>query len=332
MPFFQKNKNLIHLYEGFVKKFEKHLNQLEFSLFAVSVARQYDDVAAAISYLQTVMATVSSNEQANVVIKVNLARNKLLINKIEEAKVLLEEVKASIDSYMGIMESVCHSQFYLAQLEFYKTKGSSGEYFKNSLLYLDYTPLSSINETLQLTLAYDLALAALIGDTIYNFGELLQHPILKVLEGTKHEWLAQTLFVFNAGDIDKWKQIYQTQQSSQPALSKNTEFLNQKIRIMALMEMCFKRTSVSRTLTFKDISATCGLPTELVELLLMKSFSLKVVRGVIDQVDQTVRIKWVQPRVLDLDQISSIHDRLKTWSSEVHKTANYLEENFAGSL
>jgi len=101
---------------------------------------------------------------------------------------------------------------------------------------------------------------------------------------------------------------------------------------MALMEMCFKKTSISRTLTFKDISATCGLPTEQVELLLMKSFSLKVVRGIIDQVDQTVRIKWVQPRVLDLDQISGIRDRLKTWSTEVHKTANYLEENFAGTL
>jgi len=279
-----------------------------------------------------VLTTVSSNDQANVVIKANLARNKLQANKIEETKVLLEEVKTSIDNYVGIMESVCHSQFYLAQLEFYKAKGSSADYFKNSLLYLDYTPLSSISEAQQVTLAYDLALAALIGDTIYNFGELLQHPILKVLHGTKHEWLAQTLFIFNAGDLDKWKQIYQNQQNSQPALSKNTEFLNQKIRIMALMEMCFKRTSISRTLTFKDISTTCGLPTELVELLLMKSFSLKVVRGLIDQVDQTVRIKWVQPRVLDLDQISSIRDRLKTWSTEVHKTANYLEENFAGAV
>jgi len=314
-----------------LKKFEKSLNQLEFALFAACVAQQFDDVGGSISYLQTVMTTVSSNDQATVVVKANLARFKLANNKIEEAKVLLEEVKSSIESYMGIMESVCHSQFYFAQLEFYKAKGSSAEYFKNSLLYLDYTPITSISQPQQLTLAYDLALAALIGDTIYNFGELLQHPILKVLQGTKHEWLAQTLFVFNAGDIDKWKQIYQSQQASQPALSKNTEFLHQKIRIMGLMEMCFKRTSMSssRTISFKDISTACVLPTELVEVLLMKAFSLKVVRGQIDQVDQTVRIKWLQPRVLDIQQISGIRDRLKTWSTEVHKTANYLEENFA---
>jgi len=114
------------------------------------------------------------------------------------------------------------------------------------------------------------------------------------------------LFAFNSGDLEKFKALFAQHQGAQPVLAKHQEFLNQKLRIMTLMEMCFKRTSITRTLTFKDISTTCGLPLELVEVLLMKAFSLKVIKGLIDQVDQTVRIKWVQPRVLDVGQIASI--------------------------
>jgi 26S proteasome regulatory subunit N9 len=332
MPFFQNNKSLIHLYENFVKKFEKSLNPLEFSQFAVAVAKQYDDVSGAIGYLDKVLMTVANNSQAAVIIKSNIVRNKLQLNKLEEAKIMLEELKVSIEGYIGIMESICHSQFFLAQLEFYKVKSSPGDYFRNCLLYLDYTPLNTISDSQQLTIAYDVGLAALIGDSIYNFGELLQHPILKVLQGTRNEWLSQLLFVFNVGDLDRFKSILSAEEKSQPILSKNFEFLYQKIRIMGLMEMCFKRSTVSRTLTFKDIASTCGLPLESVELLLMKAFSLKVVKGQIDQVDQTVRIKWVQPRVLDLDQTRGIRDRLKIWSADVHKTANYLQENFGTAL
>ena len=36
----------------------------------------------------------------------------------------------------------------------------------------------------------------------------------------------------------------------------------------------------------------------------MKALSLDLVRGLIDQVDAQVHMTWVQPRVLDKDQVS----------------------------
>ena len=52
--------------------------------------------------------------------------------------------------------------------------------------------------------SHDLAIAALLGDSIYNFGELLMHPILASLKSTAHGWLYDLLFALNAGDIGKF--------------------------------------------------------------------------------------------------------------------------------
>jgi len=110
-------------------------------------------------------------------------------------------------------------------------------------------------------------------------------------------------------------------------LSENLAFLHEKLRIMTLMELVFNRSVDSRQLTFEQISQACDLQQDQVEILLMKAFSIKVIRGVIDQVGGTVRFSWVQPRVLDVTQIVNLRDRLKHWSSKVHETANYLQEN-----
>ncbi len=40
-----------------------------------------------------------------------------------------------------------------------------------------------------------------------------------------------------------------------------------------------------------------------VELLVMRALSLELVKGSIDQVDKKVHMTWVQPRVLDRDQV-----------------------------
>lgn len=55
--------------------------------------------------------------------------------------------------------------------------------------------------------AHDLSVSAFLGDAIYNFGELLMHPILESLNGTTHEWLKRLLFTFNEGNIGKFEAL-----------------------------------------------------------------------------------------------------------------------------
>lgn len=52
--------------------------------------------------------------------------------------------------------------------------------------------------------AFNIGLAAVIGEGVYNFGELLAHDILASLKGTDKEWLVDLLYAFNSGDIDKF--------------------------------------------------------------------------------------------------------------------------------
>lgn len=137
--------------------------------------------------------------------------------------------------------------------------------------------------------------------------------------------------------------------SVQPALAGNASFLNQKLRIMTLMELVFRLpgeqaaaaaanedgsgkgngSSRGRVLTFDQVAKGCDLPLDQVEWLLMKSLALRVVKGEIDQVAQTVRITWVAPRVLDIEQLKALKGRLATWQKEVEQTTLFVENNAA---
>ena len=58
----------------------------------------------------------------------------------------------------------------------------------------------------------------------------------------------------------------------------------------------------------------------------MKALSLGLVRGTIDQVDAKVHLTWVQPRVLDKKQISSMRLKLDSWCHDVDRIEKLLEQ------
>jgi 26S proteasome regulatory subunit N9 len=57
----------------------------------------------------------------------------------------------------------------------------------------------------------------------------------------------------------------------------------------------------------------------------MRMMSLGLVRGVIDEVAQTVNISWVKPRVLQMQQLQLVQQRLTTWASTVNDTLKFME-------
>lgn len=158
----------------------------------------------------------------------------------------------------------------------------------------------------------------------------MAHPILETLKSTENAWLVELLYAFNSGDIQKFESM-KAQWSTIADLAAQELFLRQKISLLCLMEMTFKRPSHDRQLTFEEIARDTRLPVNEIELLVMKALAQGLVRGAIDQVAGTVNMTWVQPRVLDRTQIASMVQRLDIWCKHV-STMEMLLENKAAEI
>lgn len=69
-----------------------------------------------------------------------------------------------------------------------------------------------------------------------------------------------------------------------------------------------------------------------VELLVMKALSLKLIKGIIDEVNQTVTVTWVQPRVLDINQVAKMKERMQTWIDSTKQVLSFVEGSTAPEL
>ena len=56
----------------------------------------------------------------------------------------------------------------------------------------------------------------------------------------------------------------------------------------------------------------------------MQAMSLKLIKGTMDQVDGTVDVNWVMPRVLDHAQLSELAKKFGEWAVKVSKTKGAL--------
>jgi len=144
------------------------------------------------------------------------------------------------------------------------------------------------------------------------------------LKGTEKSWLIDLLYAFNSGDIAKFKALNSVWQS-QPDLVAHNLQMQQKISLLCLMEMTFKRPAVNRQLTFEEIASEVLLPLNEVELLVMKALSLGLVKGSIDEVERRVHMTWVQPRVLDRDQIATLKQKMEHWATSVVEMEKLVE-------
>jgi len=336
LPYFDKGDELVHLYSNFIKDFEKKMNQLTLVRVALRILRQITDLAQSAEFLNVLLNKLNqaSDREAYSLCQSEIAWIKLRQGNLDEAKTIYEKVQGILEGITGADPTV-YSSFYRGWAMYYKVKVQPTEFYRNSLLYLVYTPIESINVADQQAIAFDMGIAALVSKDIHNFGELLSQPVLLSLNGTKAEWLKNFLFAFNSGNIDKFNQFLVQNKSDieqQAALKANFPLLREKISILALMELVFARPTESRVLPFKEVGDAVKLPADEVELLVMKALSLKLIRGSIDQVNETVSIWWVQPRVLDLGQIGKMKERLGNWISSVNQLETFMQNETATEL
>jgi 26S proteasome regulatory subunit N9 len=326
----------LELFDVFVKPIESHLNPLKVVEIARRVAREYKDPKEALSFLQSVHSRLADpNPQATpeqplvkppprpaaeayALSLTSIAYAYLVLQEPEKSKENLDKAEKILGDLDSVEPSV-NAGLYGVGADYYKYKADYVAFYRSSLLFLACIDVDKdLSAPERLTRAHDLSIAALLGETIYNFGELLQHPILAALDGTELEWVKQMLFVFNAGDIGKYEALV-PRLPQLPILENDKDFLRQKICLMALIEAVFRRPRSQRVMSFQTIAQETRLPLHEVEILVMKALSLKLIKGSIDQVNSLADIHWVQPRVLDAEQTQALAQRLDEWCERVGK-------------
>eukprot|EP00062_Callorhinchus_milii_P026204 gi/632988047/ref/XP_007882893.1/ PREDICTED: 26S proteasome non-ATPase regulatory subunit 13-like [Callorhinchus milii] len=321
-PCFASGDGLIKLYENFISEFEHRVNPLSLVEIVLNVVRQMTDPNQAVKFLDDTKDKVKPSDEAVILCKTAIGALKLNVGDLPVTKKTVEDVEEMLTKLPGVTS--VHGRFYDLSSKYYQIVGNHASYYKDALRFLGCIDIKDLPVAEHQERAFTLGLAGLLGEGVYNFGELLMHPVLESLRTTDKQWLIDTLYAFNSGNVEKF-QALKTSWGQQPDLRANELRLMQKIQLLCLMEMTFTRPANHRQLTFQEISQVAKVPINEVELLVMKALSVGLVKGRIDEVDQRVHMTWVQPRVLDLQQIKGMKERLDYWCEDVKNMALLVE-------
>ena len=350
----EPSNNLFTLFNDVLTPIAAKLNPLTLSRIASYVASSLQDFEASKTLLETVIEEFDKkdNGTATATAKLFTESKKYYLTlkhmertadgsndsttTLDSIKTFLRSKKNLLDELSNSTESdlaIVHSAYYECAMTFRKAVGPPEAFYKEAISFLHYTPIDSITPSSeQYSLATDLSLSALTGKGVYNFGEVVHNNklILNVLNGTENEYLVKLMEASANGDVDALEQISQEHNAAiaaQPALVGRADVVKEKITLLALVNMIFERPSSERTLSFEDIASRTRMSIDQVELIVIRALSLGLIKGNMDQVEQTVDVTWVMPRVLDEVNMKSLADRFGEWAVKVSQTKEYMGEH-----
>lgn len=324
-----RGDNFLMLYDGFINSFESRLSQLRLAGLVSIIGNSFNDPGRALTFFERVLSSRNRlGTEASLCIDADVIVVKLRLGMVAEVRRLLDDAKEQLGT-LSSSETFVFSKYYKASMEFRKVIGPPEEFYKESLMFMSYTSAANMHEDEKYILATDVAIAAVAGEGVYNFGELIATPVLESLKKSANEWLFNLVMALHQGDIDSFNIIVGTCRNSfdsQPALASRREQIKQKVVLLALMNMVFRRPSHDRTITYQEIAETTRISIEQVDWVLIRAMSIGLIRGSIDEVSQTVNVSWVQPRVLDKEQLYLLRDQLSDWTDRVKNMLVTVED------
>uniref|UniRef100_A0A1I8ARU7 26S proteasome non-ATPase regulatory subunit 13 n=1 Tax=Steinernema glaseri TaxID=37863 RepID=A0A1I8ARU7_9BILA len=305
------------LYDEFIRDFEQHMNPLQLSMISVIIAHNIHkrDPKAASDFLKARECHCGKDKAAMVRLHTAEIELKLLgRTSPSEVRKLLEQTHKELDDIGGV--TPVHAPFFKVSALYMKETKNYAGYYREALRYLGCGTFDEMEMMAKKEQALLIGIAALLGEDIYNFGELLSHKIVDVMATTELRWLYEVLFSLNAGDVQKFNELEKSW-GQWTDLKTNEKVIRDKVRLLSIVELSFSRNPKQRFLTFEMIARKAQVPMDKVELLVMRAMSKKLISGTINEPAKTVTITHVQPRVLNLDQVSALIDLFSVWEDQV---------------
>jgi len=111
----------------------------------------------------------------------SIAYAQLLLGDLPACKKSLDQCEQLLNE-QDTVEPVVNAGYYGVAGDYHKVKADYGPYYKNALLYLACVDIEAeLSEEDRKSRAHDLCIAALLGENIYNFGELVCSRLLTAL-------------------------------------------------------------------------------------------------------------------------------------------------------
>lgn len=92
--------------------------------------------------------------------------------------------------------------------------------------------------------------------------------------------------------------------------------IEKKAVILALVELVFNKSSHDRLLSFEEIAHSCDIKEDEVEEMIMRAISLDLIKAKVDEINRTIQVTWIKPRVLDNNQIKSMLSQISAWTNK----------------
>ena len=183
-PSFAADGFLVDLYSNFIAGFAHKINLLKLAFFAVAASKQMASPKEGMTFLTDVIANLEASkqpdtEEAILYLKMQIAQYHLVLGAASECKSLMLEGATALEAMSDVDPQVSAAVNYVA-MQYHKEQKEFAAFYRSALLYLAFVSQDALPADFRLALAVDVSLAALLGEDVYNFGELLLHPIVSL--------------------------------------------------------------------------------------------------------------------------------------------------------
>jgi 26S proteasome regulatory subunit N9 len=161
---------------------------------------------------------------------VEAAAIKLKLGQTDAVREDLDAASNILHTFVSI-DPIIHAAFYRVTADFHRVPPRYPPKLTNrkrwiiqipTAIHFSTSPVSLdklLSEDEAHTRAYNLCIAALLSEHVYDFSELIIHPILNQLDTPEGRWLRELLFAMNSGDLDAFgKLVHQLPSNVTPFL------------------------------------------------------------------------------------------------------------------